>query len=655
VNADANEGMDCDDGSFCTDDDTCIAGECSGDSVDCSDDNVCTSDDCDPDDDDGDPCMVTNNTMGCDDGNACTDNDICGGGTCAGPTAVVCDDGKPCTTDSCDMALGCQVVDNDAASCTDNNPCTIGDNCDGGECVTTGERNCVDSTVCTTDSCNVNDNDGDPCVHAPNTASCNDNNSCTATSVCGGGTCGAGGTPYDACGPNAIGCTAGTPNTCMCAANYVALNGTCVPNVNECETVATPCGPNTNCTDPSAASNNWVCTCRSGYAGGSPQTAGCTDINECAGNPCGAGRGTCAQNAAGMGYACTCGDDYTSVDDADSTVDPTCSCDLDGTFAIRIATELSWMNIENVENASGVVTYSWAIRQHTYDADGELTVVTTPCGGTTPDICNTLSSAAHAQYLPNSIWGTPAMPTETLEMNLPRAFAGEDFFTERRASLLGISLSDPMGAFPANRCNIGGWTRPGSSTNGDTTECIDQPITNGATFINHDSDSSFGVTSYAVPPGGIGAPPSSFAYGATSPSCPRMNAAADWAYDYWPGPDFACGLENLFICDVKRFYIGSRVISRLQGEIQDCDTITGTVQSCAGTSQCTDADGTMETIGRVGGCVRADGAGEAACSSGLTGFFDEQPSAQRVDKASFIIKRVTDTTPTCGEVRAMAF
>jgi hypothetical protein len=53
--------------------------------------------------------------------------------------------------------------------------------------------------------------------------------------------------------------------------------------------------------------------------------------------------------------------------------------------------------------------------------------------------------------------------------------------------------------------------------------------------------------------------------------------------------------------------------------------------------------------------VRVEGSGELACSATLANFFDTQPNAQRVDKASFIIKRVTDATPTCGEIRAMSF
>jgi hypothetical protein len=424
----------------------------------------------------------------------------------------------------------------------------------------------------------------------------------------------------------------------MCAEDYVPLNGTCVPNTNECETVDDPCGPNTNCSDPTSASNNWVCTCRPGYQGADPENDGCANINECAGNPCGAGRGTCTENAPGQGYSCTCGGAYMEVDDSDSTSDPTCSCDLNGTFAIRIATTLSWDAL-GVDAASGVVTYSWALRTQTYDEDGTLQVETVPCGGTTPDICS--GSAAYAQYLPNNIWGTASMPTEAVEMSLLRAYpGGDDFRTPKTAALLGLSLTDPLGAWPGGRCNIGGWDRPGCSAG--------TAITNGASLVNHDGDTRVGVTSYAVPPGGVTAsdPPAPVAYGSTSPVCPRPNSGS--AYDWWPDP---------FVETITSFQTATRVISYLDGDFVNCNRITGLVQGCTGAGACpADANGTMHTSGRIVGCTYINnGNRNTACANATVNFFDGLNNPQRVDAASFIIQRVTDTTPTCAEVRAMTF
>src|SRR5207302_10093237 len=73
-------------------------------------------------------------------------------------------DNNPCTDDTCDTTLGCVHTPN-TASCTDNNACTAGDHCVGGTCVSGSPVNCDDGDICTTDACN------------PSTG-------CTHTSIC---------------------------------------------------------------------------------------------------------------------------------------------------------------------------------------------------------------------------------------------------------------------------------------------------------------------------------------------------------------------------------------------------------------------------------------------------------------------------------------
>jgi len=48
-------------------------------------------------------------------------------------SAAECTDANPCTTDTCDAALGCQNVNNDDA-CDDGDACTVTDACSGGAC-----------------------------------------------------------------------------------------------------------------------------------------------------------------------------------------------------------------------------------------------------------------------------------------------------------------------------------------------------------------------------------------------------------------------------------------------------------------------------------------------------------------------------------------
>src|SRR2546425_957724 len=100
------DGLACNDGLFCTVDDTCSAGVCGGAARDCSAlADQCTDGTCD---EFAHQCEATPKTDGtaCSDGSLCTQNDACQAGVCAG-SPLVCDDANPCTTDSCDPTAGC--------------------------------------------------------------------------------------------------------------------------------------------------------------------------------------------------------------------------------------------------------------------------------------------------------------------------------------------------------------------------------------------------------------------------------------------------------------------------------------------------------------------------------------------------------------------
>jgi hypothetical protein len=683
-------GMACNDGSACTSNDKCMDGTCGGTTVDCDDTNPCTADSCDTtngcvndgtgitvscgNDDNchtgylcqGDPdgtCLPTttkdcsaqdddcnagycdssdgsckkkaaSNGLGCEDGNVCTSGETCNNGTCGGGSTTTCNDGNPCTDDMCDSQLGC-VAMNNSMSCDDGNPCTIGDTCSGGSCKQNTPRDCNDSNGCTDDSCNPAKLSGDPCVHANNTASCNDSDSCTSTDVCSGGSCMGSG---NACGANASMCTAGTPNTCVCNGGYVPDgNGSCVPTTNECN--ANPCDANATCNDPSSAMNDYTCTCKAGYTGdGKPSGTGCTDIDECAGNPCGAGRGTCTQNAPGQGYTCACAGGFMQVGG-------TCSCDLNGRFAIRVAETVKWSGITGIEDSNDathttpIVLYSWAIRDQTYDAQGNLHVVTTPCGGTSADLCGTgnaflgISPEAYAQFLPIQIWGTSGMPTETVNMSLPLAISGTTFKTNPSATLLGISLTDPMGTWPGTRAGVGAGAMQ----------------VNGAVWTDDDSDTKPGVTTYAVPPGGFPvdgtAPDPLTAYPAMSTDCPRLSSGARDAYNYWPAPEVS-GF-TIAVRRTKRFYVASRTIGYFDGTLSSCDLITGAVKG--------PANGQVQNDARINSCVRVSGTGETTCSDAVIDFYDtSDQTAQQIQSAAFIIKRMANNA-TCTDARAAAY
>lgn len=206
-----DDGASCDDGQFCTVDDTCFAGACTGtareceDAVDCNGVSQC--------DEDSDRCTDGQNECGgtalCDTvtgtcvstcagcvingscvptgapqvGNTCLVCDpgisvsrysaapgkVCGSGPGTCSLQDTCDDsgicqpnhspsGTPCgssasnqcdSPDTCDGNGGCLTrLTVNATPCNDGRFCTVGDECQGGVCTASGSRNCGTGQTC---------------------------------------------------------------------------------------------------------------------------------------------------------------------------------------------------------------------------------------------------------------------------------------------------------------------------------------------------------------------------------------------------------------------------------------------------------------------------------------------------------------------------
>ena len=139
-------------GNLCTQADTCLDGVCSGSPKFCEDDgNPCTNaGECDST---SGECVYEDvpNPTECDDGSACSINDSCLDGACIGED-VVCDDQNPCTSDECQPEMGCihEIVE---GSCDDGDPCTEGDQCTEGSCVSGPLKACDDENPCTDEVC----------------------------------------------------------------------------------------------------------------------------------------------------------------------------------------------------------------------------------------------------------------------------------------------------------------------------------------------------------------------------------------------------------------------------------------------------------------------------------------------------------------------
>src|SRR5437773_2203290 len=131
-------GTACNDADACTQTDACQGGVCTGtNAVVCPSPDQChTAGTCNPS-----TGVCSNppkpNGSACDDGSACTQTDTCQGGTCTGGNAVMCPAPDQChDPGTCDVATG--VCSNpskaDGTACNDGNACTQTDSCQGGTC-----------------------------------------------------------------------------------------------------------------------------------------------------------------------------------------------------------------------------------------------------------------------------------------------------------------------------------------------------------------------------------------------------------------------------------------------------------------------------------------------------------------------------------------
>jgi MYXO-CTERM domain-containing protein len=199
----ADDGSACDDSNACTQTDTCQSGVCQGvDEVVCSASDQChevgicdtqngtCSDPLKPDD------------AECDDGSLCTQSDSCQGGVCTGADPVVCTASDQChDIGSCDPDSGTcsDPVKADGELCDDGDGCTQTDTCQAGVCMG------GDPVVCSAlDQCHlvgICDSQTGLCSNpekADDTA-CDDGDLCSQSDSCQAGVC---------TGSNLIACTA---------------------------------------------------------------------------------------------------------------------------------------------------------------------------------------------------------------------------------------------------------------------------------------------------------------------------------------------------------------------------------------------------------------------------------------------------------------
>ncbi len=171
----------CDDGLFCTVDDVCDAGVCTGTPRNCADGVSCTIDTCD---DEADRCVHAAEDSLCDDGAPCNGLETCdAAGDCQEGAPVDCSPlDTACRTGACDAATGecLGLAVREGQSCDDGLFCTNPDVCRSGQC-TGNPRSCADGVDCTLDTC---DEGAGTCRNMLRDAFCDDGLACNGPERC---------------------------------------------------------------------------------------------------------------------------------------------------------------------------------------------------------------------------------------------------------------------------------------------------------------------------------------------------------------------------------------------------------------------------------------------------------------------------------------
>lgn len=305
ANALAPDGTACDDGSACSQTDTCQSGTCMGaEPVVCTAPNPCMRPGmCDPVSGTCSPPQPVEDGTACDDGNACTQSDTCQAGACTGTNPVTCAAGDSChLAGTCDPSTGtCSAPTpvSDGTACDDDNACTQSDTCQAGACTGANPVVCTAGDAChVAGTCDPSTGTCSAPTDAPDGTSCDDGNACTQSDSCRAGIC---------TGEDPVVCTA--PNSCMQPGVCDASTGVC--------SAPMPVADGASCDDGNACTQSD--TCQAGTCTGTnPVTCSAGDACHVAGT-CDPSTGTCsAPVPAADGTACNDGNACTQSDTCQS-------------------------------------------------------------------------------------------------------------------------------------------------------------------------------------------------------------------------------------------------------------------------------------------------------------------------------------------------
>jgi hypothetical protein len=558
-------------------------------------------------------------------GSQCVVNASCTG-ACSDPNAL-------CVVDSttqvhCECRAGFTDVNGDGSVCQDVNECLAGT---AGCNVNANCQNTVGGFTCECKSGFAGD--GFTCTNinecAQNTDNCDPNATCADTSpgftcTCKTGWQGTGQscTDVDECALNTDDChtNANCTNTqggftCACKPGFTGDGKTSCTDINECTLNTDNCNVNATCTN---TPGSFTCACNLGYQGDGTTT--CTNANECALNTDNCDpNATCTDKDPPERFSCACNFGYTGTG-------TTCTldfCDLNGTWAVRTRTTISWANVTSsgfvVIQAGTFTADVWELRKITYDGQ-VVTNETKPCGATYPDAKNPTLNETYGAYIPTTRW-------DSLPFRAPftdpvvKAKPGSAYVSSQRAELFGIRLTDPFGAWPTAATQV--------------TNICNSTASNTPCWANDDNDNFTAITSWSKPP-------------------TQRSTIYNQNYSYTPA-----GVQLFITRRVACQHLGARSITRFNGSVVDCNTIKGPMEVTA-------------TNSRLHSCrVAAHNANDSDCFNNIDVSTRETlpnctPSeAQELDQglndlqqtvttASFAMVRIADGS-NCAAVRGASY
>jgi len=202
---------------------------------------------------------------------------------------------------------------------------------------------------------------------------------------------------------------------------------------------------------------------------------------------------------------------------ADSGDTGTTACaKANGTQAVHVKLNVSWKGTLAITAGSGIA-HLWTKSVFTTDATGKITATQSACGSVIPDITTTAiagSSKVQPEFLP-AVWNSTKMPSFMTSGTSSGFNVGDTVTMNPVAVILGTTLADPGGAWPAATAIVG---------------------------QDHDGDGHLGITPTPKNGGGYTRPPTSLS----------MSARADL------------------------LYIASRATSGTTGKRTSCDATSGT-------------------------------------------------------------------------------